>query len=222
MATDIHQNHIFDTVKHRIVHLNYRPHQRLTEIKLSQEFGCSRTPVREALRKLEQEGWVTMIPHQGYYIRSYTSKEVEDLYEVLITLEKMAVRLAIEQGNDEKLAVLNEVWVNKPVSWEETIGLQMITDDEEFHEQIALASGNGELFSHIKKINERIHIIRRIDYNQKDWASSIVTDHVEIMKQIMDKNVDQAEMLIEKHIRSNKENMKQIIQLYFQETTAFE
>jgi DNA-binding GntR family transcriptional regulator len=221
LANEVQQINIFETIKHRIVHLSYRPHQRLTEIKLSQEFGCSRTPVREALRKLEQEGWVIMIPHQGYYIRSYTVKEVEDLYEVLITLEKMAIRLAILQGDYEILTALNKIWIEKPQSWEETIGLQMISDDEHFHEQIALASGNGELLSHLKKINEKIHIIRRIDYNQRDWAKSIVTDHIAILAHIMDKNVEAAEQVLEQHIRSNKDNMNAILQLYFNETPVY-
>jgi DNA-binding GntR family transcriptional regulator len=217
VAVEVQNNSIFDTIKHRIVHLIYKPHQRLTEIKLSQEFGCSRTPVREALRKLEQEGWVTMIAHQGYYIRSYTAKEVDDLYELLITLEKMAVRLAIQQGNEQMLAELNQIWLSKPVSWEETIGLQMINDDIQFHEQIVEAGGNGELLSHMRKINERINIIRRIDYNQKDWAKTIISEHIHILSSILNKNVEEAERLIEEHIRSNKENIKQFIQLYYQE-----
>lgn len=218
MQYDQQKVRIFETLKHWIVHLNLHPYQRLTEIKLSQEFGCSRTPVREALKKLEQEGWVTMIPNQGYYVRGISPKELEDLYELLITLEKMAIRIVASQSDTSVIHKLHGKWNAKPRSWEDTIGLQMIADDEEFHEEIALASGNQELYSYVKKINEKIHIIRRIDYNNKDWARSIVNDHIEILDSILQKNTTKAEQLMEKHIRSNKEAMMSLINIYLGES----
>jgi DNA-binding GntR family transcriptional regulator len=207
MKNDQQKVRIFETLKHWIVHLKLRPYQRLTEIKLSEEFECSRTPVREALRKLEQEGWVIMVPNQGYYVRGISPKELEDLYELLITLEKMSTRIVASQSEQSVINKLYKKWTEMPRSWDETVGLQMIAHDEEFHEELALASGNRELYSYVKKINEKIHITRRIDYNNKDWAGSIVNDHIDILESILRRNSAAAEQLMERHIRSNKEAM---------------
>ncbi|SDO33219.1 transcriptional regulator, GntR family [Paenibacillus sp. yr247] len=221
MPNDQQKVRIFETLKHWIVHLKLLPYQRLTEIKLSQEFGCSRTPVREALMKLTQEGWIVMVPNQGYYVRGIRPKELEDLYELLITLEKMAISLVTSNKDQSVIKKLHKKWNEKPRAWEDTVGLQLIADDEEFHEEIAFASDNNELHSSIKKINEKIHIIRRIDYNNKDWARNIVNDHVEILDSILQRNTVQAEQLIEKHIRSNKETMMSLINVYLGESLLF-
>ncbi|WP_274648587.1 GntR family transcriptional regulator [Paenibacillus humicola] len=221
MELEAAKNNIFEYLKHQIVHLHVKPNQRLTEAKLSAHFECSRTPVREALRRLEQEGWVVMIPNQGYYVRSFTVKEIGDMFEVLVTLEKMAVRLASGQPDRTGLLRLRDKWVTMPQTWEETVGLYMIADDEAFHEAVAAASGNHFLHQQIQRTNQQIHIIRRIDYNRKDWAQSIVQDHLKLLDCMLEGRAEEAERAMETHIRSGKENLQHLIQLYLNEQPAF-
>lgn len=188
--------------------MHLQPGQRLTETQLSEEFGISRTPVREALRKLEQEGWIEKIPNQGYYVRSYTLATLKDIYEVSIALECLAVKLVIEGDRLSDIPELEDKWRGMPRTWEETEGLRMLADDEEFHVRLAEMSENRELHRYISRINDQLRPAKRIDYLRKDWAEGMVADHLTILASIKRKDFNAAQMHLESHIRQGMQTFQ--------------
>lgn len=193
---------IFTSLKERIIHYELRPRERLTEAGLAAQYGLSRTPVREALRKLEQEGWVVLIPHQGYYVRDFSVKELDDIYEVRIALERFAVRLAAERMGAEQYADLHAFW-GRPEPAQEIDNLAMLRADESFHESIARATGNGELLRALRSINERIRIIRRIDFTDPERIRQTYQQHLRILE-LLHRRDAAAEEAMEAHIRESK------------------
>ena len=196
---------LYEKIKHQIVHMQLQPNQRITETQLASEYATSRTPVREALSRLERDGWVVKIPHQGYYVRSFTLAEIEEIYEVDVALEQLAVRLAITKGDRDRLDALRKRWQAMPSAWDEVEGLKMLQEEENFHEELAVIGGNSELIRHMCHINDRLRPCRRIDYLKKDWAQSIVADHLAILSLMEQQNVRDAEAVMETHIRSGME-----------------
>jgi DNA-binding GntR family transcriptional regulator len=207
---------IFQELKNDIVTLKARPNQRLTETEISRKFNCSRTPVREALRKLEQEGWIKTIPHQGYYVRSYTALEIDNIFEVRIALERLSVRLAGEQSDHTLIQQLRQDWVSKASNIESpnVVEFDLLKDDTNFHETIARASGNEQLHQYLTKINEQIHMVRQIDINLEDRKSNMIANHIAILDLILNRQLDEAQLAIDVHIRTCKDKLKSFFVLY--------
>src|SRR5579859_7735428 len=99
---------VYKTLKERILTLHLRPAERISEIQVAKELGVSRTPAREALRRLEQEGWLVLVPRQGYSVRAYSLAEVNHVYDLRIAIERHAARAAAERAPHVSLARLAE------------------------------------------------------------------------------------------------------------------
>ena len=97
---------VFETLRDAIIKQVLKPGERLMEIQLADEMGVSRTPVREAIRKLELEGLVVMVPRKGAYVAGVSMKDIHEVYEVRAALEMLAVSLAAERITDEELDAL--------------------------------------------------------------------------------------------------------------------
>jgi DNA-binding GntR family transcriptional regulator len=206
---------VYRTLKEKILNNQLRPAQRITEIQVAEDLGVSRTPAREALRKLEQEGWLTLIPHQGYYIRAFSTREVDEIYELRVAVERHTARLAAERAPHASLTTLADQWTAigaqgaDPLSWLEA--------DESFHQTVAEATHNRELVAILQRINERIRIIRRIDFTRPERAALTVKEHMEILERIQAGKADAAADRMEKHISSSKESVKALAQIYLTE-----
>src|SRR5574344_2068817 len=100
---------VCETLREAIISGVLRPGERLMEIQLAEELGVSRTPVREAIRKLELEGFVIMIPRRGTYVANLSIKDINDVYEIRISLDVLAAGLAAERIEPEEIAELNRL-----------------------------------------------------------------------------------------------------------------
>lgn len=103
---------VFNTLRQAILRGELKPGERLMEIQLANKLGVSRTPIREAIRKLELEGLVLMIPRKGAEVADITEKSLRDVLEVRKVLEELSVQLACEKITEEEIAELKEVWKN--------------------------------------------------------------------------------------------------------------
>ena len=202
---------VYQALKNRIIRYELKPNQRLTEAGLADEFAISRTPVREALRLLAQEGWIVMTPHAGYSVRDFSLKELDDLYEVRIALERLAVSLAARHMPPDLFHRLYAFW-SRPEQHDNEDHLEMLRRDEGFHESLASASGNAELLRQLRSINERIRIIRRIDFTRNPRVAATFRQHAQVLEFLRDGRVDRAEGAIEDHIRQSKAMVVQLAQ----------
>ena len=200
---------VFNTLRQAILRGEMEPGERLMEIQLAQKLGVSRTPIREAIRKLELEGLVIMIPRKGAEVAHITEKDMRDVLEVRSTLEELVVQLAIKNVTEEKLDELraaNRVFESAVVSKDV---VNIVEADVKFHDILYSMTNNPRLIQIINNLREQMYRYR-LEYVKDARTHSILISEHNVIKQIKEKNVDVARKVIHQHI-SNQE--KGIIRL---------
>jgi len=173
--------------------------QRLVEEQLAERFATSRTPVREALRRLEGDGHVVRDRSGGLRPNPPRVSAMRELYDVRIVLEDLAVRTA----SPDALEGLISEWLD--LRGEHDDGPDFVYADEAFHEGIARASGNGAAERYIRDINERIRLIRIHDFTTPDRIEATIEEHLEILETIRAGRADAAAALMRVHIERSAE-----------------
>lgn len=191
---------VFQTLRKAIITGEFAPGERLMEISLANMLGVSRTPVREAIRKLELEGLVIMIPRKGAQVAKITEKNLRDVIEVRIVLEEFAASLACERITKEgrqNLQNLHDKFVES-VSTNDI--LQIAEKDEQFHDGIFHAANNDRLVTIINNLREQFYRYR-LEY-VKDISShyTLITEHKALMEAIFAGNNVRAKQLMREHL----------------------
>jgi DNA-binding GntR family transcriptional regulator len=168
--------------------------QRLVEEQLAERFETSRTPVREALRRLEGDGHVVRDRTGGVRPNPPRVSAMRELYEVRIVLEDLAVRTADPGGLDELFAE----WLELRAEHDD--GPDFVYADESFHEVLAQTAGNHALVRYVRDINERIRLIRIHDFTTPDRIEATIEEHLEILTAIRAGRPDPAAALMRVHI----------------------
>ncbi|MBR3004057.1 MAG: GntR family transcriptional regulator [Lachnospiraceae bacterium] len=191
---------VFKTLREAIITGDLKPGERLMEIKLANELGVSRTPVREAIRKLELEGLVIMTARKGAEVAPINEKDLREVLEIRKALESLACQLACRNADDEsieKLRLANKEVINAV----KDNNVELITQtDVEFHEVIYKITRNQRLIQMLHQLKE--HIFRyRLEYiKEMKNRNSIVDEHNRIIEAIVDGSVRNAKREIERHI----------------------
>lgn len=176
---------IVATLKERIIAWEYPPEYRLTEDALCREFGVSRSPVREALRALVTNGFVTKLANRGYAVRQLDLRGVEELYDVRKALELHVVeRLAGGGGPRPELAALHRAWA-KILAGPKRKGEELADLDARFHETLAELAGNRMLLASLAAINERLFVFRMLDFGQPDRQKTTCVQHMKVVERIL-------------------------------------
>lgn len=191
---------VFNTLREAILKGELEPGERLMEIALAQKLGVSRTPIREAIRKLELEGLVVMAPRKGAEVAEITLKDLRDVLEVRKNLEELAVELACKKATEadiEEMKAAHEEFI-KTISQKD---LTVIAEaDVKFHDVIYKITGNKRLIQILNNLREQMYRYR-LEYIKDEKKRMIVTDeHLQIIEAIEDKNVDSAKNYIQVHI----------------------
>ena len=173
--------------------------RRLVEEQLAERFCTSRTPVREALRRLEGDGHVLRDRSGGVRPNPPRVSVMRELYDVRVVLEDLAVRSAEPEALDGLIAE----WVD--LRSEHDDGPDFVYADEAFHEGIARASGNGATERYLRDINERIRLIRIHDFTTPDRIEATIAEHLEILETIRSGRADAAAALMRVHIERSAE-----------------
>ena len=191
---------VFKTLREAIITGDLQPGERLMEIKLANELGVSRTPVREAIRKLELEGLVIMTARKGAEVAPINEKDLKEVLEIRKALESLACELACRNVRDadiRKMRTINDE-ISKAVAAED---IEKITKkDVEFHETINLLSDNQRLIQMLHQLKE--HIFRyRFEYiKEMKNKQSIVDEHSKIINAIEVRDAKKAGQELESHI----------------------
>jgi len=168
--------------------------QRLVEEQLAERFNTSRTPVREALRRLEGDGHVVRDRSGGVRPNAPRVSAMRELYAVRTVLEDLAVRTA----EPERLDGLYAEWLELRAEHDDTP--DFVYADEAFHEGVAYASGNGATERYLRDINERIRVIRVHDFTTPDRIVATIEEHLEILGAIAERRPDSAAALMRVHV----------------------
>lgn len=195
---------VFDSLRKAIIHGKLKPGERLMEIQLAEEMGVSRTPVREAIRKLELDGFVVMVPRRGAYVAGVSVKDIADVFEVRSALEGLAAGLAAERITEEEMEELEKVIYQ--ISGEEDV-LAVVKKDNEFHELIYKASRNRRLTQIIKNLSEQISRFRLTSLSVPGRLKIAVDEHKKIIEAICERDVDLANKLASEHMENAEQNL---------------
>lgn len=180
---------VFNTLRQAILRGEMEPGERLMEIQLAQKLGVSRTPIREAIRKLELEGLVIMIPRKGAEVAHITEKDMRDVLEVRCTLEELAVLLACKNVNAEHIAALkaaNKVFEMAIVSKDV---VNIVEADVKFHDAIYAMTNNDRLIQIINNLREQMYRYRLEYIKDARTHSILISEHNDIIKNISEKDI---------------------------------
>lgn len=196
---------VFQTLRQAILRGELEPGERLMEIHLANRLGVSRTPIREAIRKLELEGLVVMIPRRGAIVASITEKDLKDVLEVRRTLEIMAGEIACERITPELLEQLKNTGHEFMVRKDTNDFTSLAEVDVKFHDIIYAATGNQRLISILNNLRE--HMYRyRLEY-LKDTGSHerLNSEHYEIYEGIRNGDKETVKAAIGRHIDNQRD-----------------
>jgi DNA-binding GntR family transcriptional regulator len=182
---------------------------RLDERKLAQDFGISRTPVREAMAQLEREGFVRSVPRRGIYVVRKTKAEVIELITAWAALESMAARLITQQATDEEIAGLRKMFATF-LSGEVHAKLDEYSEvNIEFHQTIIRLSRSKVLADLAENLFTHMRMIRRKTIVEKDRADRSIRDHMHIIEALEARDTRKAEELVRDHALGLAEHVKQ-------------
>lgn len=202
---------VFQTLRQAILRGELEPGERLMEIHLANRLGVSRTPIREAIRKLELEGLVVMIPRRGAIVASITEKDLKDVLEVRRTLEIMAGEIACERITPELLEQLKNTGHEFMVRKDTNDFTSLAEVDVKFHDIIYAATGNQRLISILNNLREQMYRYRLEYVKDARTHSIIISEHNDIIKQIRDKNVPVAKTVIHQHISNQEKGISRLL-----------
>lgn len=196
---------VFNTLRQEILTGKLKPGERLMEIHLANKLGVSRTPIREAIRKLELEGLVIMIPRRGAEVAQITLKSLEDVMEVRRALDVLAIELACERMSQEELNSLFEACENFNAAVKTKDTRKIAEADVAFHDIIVLSTGNARLIQLVNNLSEQMYRYR-FEY-LKDAASHAMLqqEHKEMYHSISKKDKITAANVVKKHIDNQEE-----------------
>ncbi|MGE5544703.1 MAG: GntR family transcriptional regulator [Bacillota bacterium] len=196
---------VFEALRDAIIRGILKPGERLMEVQLAEELGVSRTPVREAIRKLELEDLVVMIPRKGAYVSSISLKDIADVFEVRAAMETLAAGLAAERITAEELEELERILVKKAEIIEANDLDRLVEIDTLFHECLYQASRNAKLVQIINNLSEQIHRFRSTSLASPGRMKEALEEHRKIVEAISERNISLAQALAQEHIE-NAEN----------------
>lgn len=190
---------VFQTLRQAILKGELQPGERLMEIKLAEALGVSRTPIREAIRKLELEGLVVMVPRKGAAVANITEKDTKDVLEVRRTLEMFAVEVACDRITEEQISRLEEA----AKEFEASKGADLIRiaeTDMKFHEIIYEATWNDRLMQMLNNLRENMYRYRIEYLKDPHYYDSLVNEHRQILEAIKTGDKETARVCMRNHI----------------------
>ena len=193
---------VFQTLRNAIITGELQPGERLMETQLAERLGVSRTPIREAIRKLELEGLVIMVPRKGAQVAQFTEKDIQDVLEVRAALESLAAKLACNRMDDRsflklQLAIAEYNYAAKNKDLE-----AMIEKDVEFHDIICNATQNDKLIQIFTNLKEQVNRYRITYLKNVEDSETVEAEHLAILEALKNKNEEVAGNLASKHIHT--------------------
>ena len=201
---------VFHKVRGDILSGVYKPGEEIHEKKLGDDLGVSRTPVREALRQLELEGLVNMIPNRGAFVEGVSNKDIQDIYEIRSLLEGLCARWAAEYITPEQLAALEENVYLCEFHGEKENFDQVLALDNKFHEILYEASHSKELIHVLKDYHQYVSRARKITLTNPERVKASTAEHKKVVMALKEHNAQLAQEYAQAHIQSTKANMDKV------------
>lgn len=202
---------VFNTLREAILRGNLKPGERLMELQLADMLGVSRTPIREAIRMLEQEGLAITIPRRGAEVAKISLKDMEDFLEIRETLDELAAQLACRRITAEQLERLQLAKVRFEESTK-TMDVKQIADaDVSFHDVIYEATCNPKLVAQLNNLREQIFRYRVEYIKDSKNHPKLIQEHEQIYQAILRRNEQEAKIATNVHVSNQAVAVKEAI-----------
>jgi len=198
-------------LKDSIINGMLPPNKRLIEEKIAAEMETSRTPVREAIQKLEKEGLIHKLPRGGYAISVATMEDIEDVFGLRSVIEGYAAYLATLRATDADIKVLEEIVVKEEKCLREKDYDEIIELNTEFHEKLYKAAKSSKLYAMIYDLRDFIHRFRVMILRHHDFVEISIKDHKDMIALMKAGHAARVEKLVRKHITRGKNLLKKRI-----------
>ena len=203
---------VFNTLRQAILRGELKPGERLMEVQLANKLGVSRTPIREAIRKLELEGLVLMIPRKGAEVADITEKSLMDVLEVRKALEELAVQLCCDKITGKEIEELHRAADDFRRILKTSDDVTEIAEaDVRFHDIIYLATGNQKLIQILNNLREQMYRYRLECIKRKESHPILIAEHEEIIRRIENKEKKEAADIVCRHIDNQAEVVTGVI-----------
>jgi DNA-binding GntR family transcriptional regulator len=203
---------VYQQLKRDVAGFKLVPGDRFTENELSERLGVSRTPVRQALFRLQQEGFVEVLFRSGWRVLPFDFEQFEQLYDLRMVLETTAVhRICADDRRVDGglLAQLAAIWL-VPAAERSSDMVQVSQWDEEFHCALVVAAGNAEMARVHRDVTDRIRIIRRLDFTKPVRIDATYDEHAKILRAVQRRRAEPAAMLLRAHIETSQAEVRKI------------
>lgn len=198
-SSDSVVDRVYGQLKAMAVNYDFRPGERLNEGELARKLGVSRTPLREALNRLNTEGFLSATPGKGFFCRELHAQEIFDLYEFRKALEIASARLAIQRAAPGQIEALLDFLDRTGPDPGERTAIELVDLDERFHESLMEMSRNAEMLRVLRNVNARIRFVRWIDMDRRNRAATQL-EHREILLAVRARDEAACIALLERHI----------------------
>lgn len=200
---------VYQRVKDEIFNFALLPGDRFTESEIAVRCGVSRTPVRDALYRLEREGYLQVAFRSGWSVRPFDFERFDQLYDLRIVLELAAVERLCEASERAGLEALQTIW-SVPAEERLQDGFAVGGLDEAFHNGLVLATGNREMAAVHQDVTEKIRIVRRLDFTRRNRVDCTYDEHQEILRLLIQRKAAQAAIALRSHIEASKAEVHKI------------
>ena len=206
---------VYKNLKNTILTGGLEPKKRLIEEKLADEMGTSRTPVREAIQKLEKEGLIHKLPRGGYAVSIITDDDIEEVFGIRSVLEGYAGYLATARATEEDIKALEDIVQKEEDCLKKNNIEEIITLNTEFHDKLYMAAKSAKLYSIINDLRDYIYRYRIIIFRYSGMVEISIKDHKDMIGLMKSKKAIQVEKLVRKHIIRGKNLIKKKIKRDF-------
>jgi DNA-binding GntR family transcriptional regulator len=201
---------VYIQLKAELHDFTWVPGDRFSEAEIGQRVGVSRTPVREALFRLRNEGFLDVESKTGWFVKPIDFGKLDELYDLRIVLELDALAKLVGRHEDPPaLETLKAVWL-VPAALRSADARSVGELDEAFHATLVSAAGNAEIARVHRDVTERIRIVRRLDFTRADRIEATYQEHAKILRAVIQRKLGAAQMLLRAHIEQSKVEVRKI------------
>ncbi|MBC6905189.1 GntR family transcriptional regulator [Saccharophagus sp. K07] len=211
---------IYDTLRNMIIRFDLRPGSRVTETQLADYFQVSRTPIRAALQRLENEELLTIKSKQGCFIRNIDMLQISHYYDVRVSLENLVLEEICKLKDLSELRQLADAWDPKSYTFGILVTDELKDAEEGFHEQLAAISRNSALARYIRDINDHIRVVRRLGWPDQKSVTDTYEEHHRVCELLLKRDLAGAQAEMTNHIRKSQDQASRITlhQIYSNQT----
>ena len=200
-------DYAYEEIWKHVIMIGGSEEQRLSDVTLSEQLGMSRTPVRQALERLVQEGLVRSDPRRGFWTSTFTVKDIHEIYDLRSALEMLAVRLAAPQLSQEDLKSQLDTLYAVRAELDSHPVLRFLQVDLHLHMLITRASNNGRLIHSLSLLRSQLSMFQMQDTYYPERMAKALDDHEQVLLALLAGNVDEAADFLGRHIRNAKEGV---------------